>query len=143
MFLISILDFSSSTNGDVTSFCHQHYCWHFNFIPYLNCLEFNFIGNHGDDKNFISNDLIKLRHKLRKWHFQTFRKFLTSKKNSETIKSFWKWLFWNDFVVVENSNFFCFSNSKEIYFRRFFEILWYFFVSEYGTIVNHLNWKQS
>ena len=80
MFLISILDFSSSTNGDVTSFCHQHYCWHFNFIPYLNCLEFNFIGNHGDDKNFISNDLIKLRHKLRKWHFQTFRKFLTSKK---------------------------------------------------------------
>ena len=68
--------------------CHQRFVTiievanscHLNFDPFFNCLEFNFIGYHGDTKNFISNDPIKLRHKLRKWHFQTFRKFLTSKK---------------------------------------------------------------
>ena len=84
---------------------------------------------------FISNDPIKLRHKLRKWHFQKL--FV----NFWLLKKFRDHKVLLKMTILEwfrgRSNFFCSSNSKETYFNfgnflifAFFQDTFIFFSSD-------------
>ena len=113
-------------------------CWHLNSIPYLNCLEFNSIGNHGDAKiSFLTiwsnydtnyeNDIFKLF--VNFWLLKKFRDHKVLLKM--TI------LEW--FRGRRKFEFLLFFKFKRNLFSEIFEKLWYFFLSEYWAIVNHLN----